>query len=94
MFELSIIDDGNLLSPVQCCKSVLYLLIHSATSKSVPVMTGNIGFHLTVVLIMHTGDGLTVQNGKIGIHTDGTKLPVLHKGIRENIINMSELKFV
>lgn len=30
-------------------------------------MPGHIGIHLTVVLIMHTSDGLTVQNGRIGI---------------------------
>ena len=48
-------------------------------------MSGYIGIHLTVVLIMHTGDGFAVQDGRIGIHTDRTKFPIMNKRIRENI---------
>lgn len=60
MLELAIVDDGDLLASVQCCKGILYLLIHIDASESIPVVPGHIGIHLTVVLLMHTGDGFTV----------------------------------
>jgi hypothetical protein len=45
LFKPAVIDDGYLLSPVKCSQGVFYLLIHSGTSESVPVMPGQKGNH-------------------------------------------------
>ena len=85
VFKFAIIDDCYLLPSAQCCKGILNLLIHTNASDSIPVVPGHVGIHLTIILIVHTGDGFTVQNGRIGIHADRTKLPILNEGIGENL---------
>lgn len=50
--------------------------IYFKIEKSVPVMSGYIGIHLTIVLIMHAGNCFTIQNGRICFHLDCAQFPV------------------
>ena len=52
---------------------------------SIPIMSGYISIHLSVVLIFYTGNGLAVQNSRVRIHLDGSQLPIRNKGIGDDL---------
>ena len=65
LFKPAVVDDSNLLTPVECGKNVFCLLIHSDTSESVPVMPGHIGIYLTIIFKMHIGNGIAIENTSV-----------------------------